>query len=64
MNIMYMKILRKLFKKKKQTISDVEKKQTIYDLEFECHICGEKNLKLFQKWAHNNEHEIQHIFQY
>ena len=26
MNIMYMKILRKLFKKKKQTISDVEKK--------------------------------------
>ena len=48
MNIMYMKILRKLFKKKKQTI---------YDLEFECHICGEKNLKLFQKWAHDNKHK-------
>ena len=54
---MYMKILRKLFKKKKQTILDVKKKQTIYDLEFECHICGEKNLKLFQKWAHNNKHK-------
>ena len=52
-----MKILRKLFKKKKQTVLDVEKKQTVYDLKFDCHICGEKNLSLFQKWAHDNKHK-------
>ena len=60
-----MKILRKLFKKKKQTVLDVGKKQTaldvgkkqsVYDLKFDCHICGEKNLSLFQKWAHDNKH--------
>ena len=46
-----MKILRKLFKKKKQTV------QTVYDLKFDCHICGEKNLSLFQKWAHDSKHK-------
>ena len=52
-----MKILRKLFKKKKQTVLDVGKKQTVYDLKFDCYICGKKNLSLFQKWAHDSKHK-------